>query len=123
MSRSEAEKKVNYILQFMGIEQYKDLRPSQVPGGIRKHICVLRPLLMNPQVLLLDDPTLGLSHTSVLKFLDLIQELRKQGYAQHVFVKTFEEKMMSMVQHQEIYIDDGQLYLQQSESEKRVVHL
>lgn len=122
MDQTAAEKRVMEALEHMGIQQYKDLRPSQVPGGIRKHVCVLRPLLMNPQVLLLDDPTLGLSHSSVLKYLDLVHDIRKAGFAQHVFVKSFDEKMMSMLQHQEIFIDAGQIYQQLNEDLKKVVH-
>jgi ABC-type ATPase involved in cell division len=118
-----AEKKVMSMMEYMGIQQYKNLRPSQVPGGIRKHVCVLRPLLMNPQVLILDDPTMGLSQNSLLKYLDLIHELRKQGFAKHIFVKTFDEKMMSLVQHQEIFIDEGQIYNNLNEEFKKVVHL
>jgi phospholipid/cholesterol/gamma-HCH transport system ATP-binding protein len=123
LDKKEADKKVMSVLEHMGIQQYYNLRPSEVPGGIRKHVCVLRPLLMNPQVLLLDDPAMGLSHASVLKYLDLIHDLRKEGYAKHIFVKTFDEKMMSMVQHQEIFVDSGQIYHNLNEDIKKVVHL
>ena len=123
LTQAEAEKKVMSIIEHMGIQQYIDLRPSQVPGGIRKHICVLRPLLLNPKVLLLDDPSLGLSQASILKYLDLIHDLRKQGHAQHIFIKTLDEKMMSLIHHQEIFIDGAQIYQHSGEELKKVVHL
>src|SRR5690606_30834594 len=47
-------------LQDYGIEEYADVRPSLVPGGVRKVICVLRAFIHDPQVYLLDDPSTGL---------------------------------------------------------------
>jgi phospholipid/cholesterol/gamma-HCH transport system ATP-binding protein len=123
MSREESEEKVNVYLKAMGITKYKDQRPTAVPGSVRKITCLIRPLLMNPQLLLLDDPSLGLGQESVLRYLDLIQTLRNQGIVRHIYVSTFDEKLMSLLEHNEIYLDEGQLIQVDRSPLKKVVHL
>jgi ABC-type ATPase involved in cell division len=119
----EAEAKINSFMQVMGISRYKDQRPTAVPGGVRKITCLLRPLLMNPQLLLLDDPSLGLGQEAVLRYLDMIKNLRDQGYARHIYISTFDDKLMSLVEHREIYIDHGHLVEADASVLKKVVHL
>jgi len=119
----EAERKVKMYMQELGILRYKDQRPSAVQGSVRKIACLLRPLLMSPQLLLLDDPSLGLGQEVVLKYFDLIQDLRRDGLAKHVYISTFDEKLMGLLEHQEVFIDNGQLHATSDGYEKKVVSL
>ncbi len=122
-SPEEAETRVNSYMQEMGILRYKDQRPSGVQGSVRKIACLLRPILINPQILLLDDPSLGLGQDMILKYFDLIQGLRQQGLAKHIFISTYDEKLMSLIEYREIFIDQRQLFSSDQGSEKKVVHL
>lgn len=123
MPPRDAEKHVLSLMEDLNILRYKDFRPSAVQGGVRKIACLIRPLLMSPDVLLLDDPSLGLGQDVILKYFDLIQELRKQGHAKHVFVSSFDEKLMSLMDHQEIFIEHGMIHSSMPMREKKVVHL
>jgi len=123
MPAVKAERLVLSYMEEMNILRYKDHRPSAVQGGVRKIACLIRPLLLNPDLLLLDDPSLGLGQDVVLKYFDLIQELRKQGHAKHVFVSTFDEKLMSLIEHKEIFIEHGMIHAEMPTREKKVVHL
>ncbi len=78
---------------------------------------------MRPQVLLLDDPSVGLGQDSIYAFVDHIHRLRKEGYLNHVFISSYEEKFMNLFAYQIIHLDEGQLYYQAVDPEKRVVHL
>ena len=109
----------------MNITKYKDLRPAFVPGGIRKLTCLIRALVTHPQILLLDDPSVGLGQDTILRYFDCVQELRKQGRAQHVFISSFDDKLMGCIPHKEIFLDCGQIYLDQADrpDSKKVVNL
>ena len=120
-SHSEAVKKVTHYMEALDILKYKDLRPSNVQTSVRKIAALIRPLLLNPQLLLLDDPSLGVEQEIVLKYLDIIQELRKKGTCQHVFISTFDEKLMGLIEHQEVLINNSQLVAE--EIGKKVVNL
>jgi phospholipid/cholesterol/gamma-HCH transport system ATP-binding protein len=123
VKQSEANHLVTHYMQEMNILRYRDHRPSAVPGGIRKIVCLIRPLLMCPQVLLLDDPSLGVGQDTILKYFDLINNLRKQGLVKHIYVSSLDDKLMSLIEHTEIFIDQGSLLAELETPEKKVVHL
>lgn len=125
VSPDEANERALYYFEKMNMTKHKDSRPAVVPGGIRKLTCLLRTLVTQPQILLLDDPSVGLGQETSLKFFDCIQDLRKQGFAQHVFISSFDEKLMTCIPHKEIYLDSGQIYadLTENSESKKVVGL
>ncbi|PWU15881.1 MAG: ABC transporter ATP-binding protein [Bdellovibrio sp.] len=106
----DAKKRAERYMDRMGILRYKDLRPSLVPGGVRKVICLIRALILHPQVLLLDDPTVGLGFESGLRFFDLVSDLRAAGNLRHVFLSSFDEKFMLNMQFRQIAIDDKRIH-------------
>lgn len=125
VGHKEAVERATDYFQKMNIMKFKDQRPALVPGGVRKMVCLIRAMATYPQVLLLDDPSVGLGQDAILKFFDCIQDLRKQGLAQHVFISSFDEKLMSCLPHKEIFIDCGQIYSDVTEDQgmKKVVSL
>ncbi len=122
-SEAEAKERAQFYLQKLGGFKLKDQRPSNVPGGMRKLVCMIRAIITEPQLLLLDDPSVGLGQDTSLKFFDCIHELRKQGKSQHVFISSFDEQLMSCLPHKEIFLDCGQIYGEIVDGEKKVVSL
>lgn len=122
LSPEMARKKVENWLEKFQYKQLYDLRPAQVTGGVRKLSCLLRALVLEPDLLLLDDPTVGLNQDQVLTFFDLIGQLRSESKCQHVFMSSFDERTMAVINPVEIYIENKYLFLGQS-IEKKVVHL
>lgn len=123
LSPEDAKVRVKTILQDFGLDKVAGERPAHVPGRIRKLVCLLRTLVMRPQVLLLDDPSVGLGLDSIYVFIDYMQTLRKEGHLNHVFFSSYDENFMSLFDYQIIHLNDGQLYFQSVDPEKRVVHL
>jgi len=122
-SPQKANEKAEKYFDRLGIKRHQHQRPSLVPGGVRKLVCLIRALITDPQMLLLDDPTVGLAQETVLKYVDCIQELRKEGRAQHVFISSFDEKLMNCLEYKEILIDSGQIFAEIMTTEKKVVSL
>lgn len=123
MSVKEANAKAEELLRLFGIEKFKAERPAHVPGRIRKLVCLMRALIIEPDVLLLDDPSVGLGQDNIYSFVDYIHKLRKAGKANHIFISSYDEKFMNLFDYQIIHLEEGQLYFQQVDQEKRVVHL
>ncbi len=122
-SKPEADDRAADYLRIFGIARFANQRPSMVPGGVRKMTCLIRALMMEPQILLLDDPSVGLGQDQILKYFDCVQELRKREKAQHVFISSFDEQLMNCLPHNEIFIDCGTIYTEVSDGEKKVVSL
>lgn len=123
MSPKEALKRGEHYLKEMDLFKYRDLRPALVPGGVRKQMCLLRAIVHHPQVLLLDDPTVGLGTDATVKYFDLVQGLHNEGIIKHIFLSSFDESLMSTLQHQWVVIDNGLLHSFGPEGEKKAVHL
>ncbi|HEY1078982.1 MAG TPA: ATP-binding cassette domain-containing protein [Bdellovibrio sp.] len=123
VSPEEAKERVESLFKEFGVEKFAHERPAHVPGRVRKLTCLMRALVMRPQVLLLDDPSVGLGQDSVYLFVDHVHRLRKEGFFKHVFISSYDEKFMNLFAYQIIHLDEGQLYYQAVDPEKRVVHL
>ncbi len=123
LSPEDAAERVNGYLELFGITKYKDQRPSFIPGGTKKLACMIRAIVTNPQLVLLDDPNVGLNQETALKLFDCLQKLRDAGTLKHIFLSSFDEKFMSLLDHTEVYIEGGLLYRQAATPEKKVVSL
>jgi ABC-type multidrug transport system ATPase subunit len=123
VSAKEAKDRVEDMLKTFEIAKYANERPAHIPGRVRKLTCLLRSLVMHPQMLLLDDPSVGLGQDNIHVFVDYIHSLRKQGHLNHIFITSYDEKFMSLFDYQIIHLDEGQIFFQQVDPEKRVVHL
>jgi NitT/TauT family transport system ATP-binding protein len=62
----------NFLLQEMGLAEYKDHYPSQLSGGMRQRAVLVRTLVTNPDILLLDEPFSALDYQTKLRLEDLV---------------------------------------------------
>ncbi|HEY8269974.1 MAG TPA: ATP-binding cassette domain-containing protein [Pseudobdellovibrionaceae bacterium] len=120
---AEAVARVEGVVKTFGLEKFARERPAHIPGRVRKLVCLLRSLVMQPQVLVMDDPSVGLGQDTLYTFVDYIHKMRTEGYLKHIFMSSYDEKYMGLFNYQIIHIDDGQVYLQTVDHSKKVVHL
>ncbi len=79
LDKAEIQKRAEDILGLFGIEHLRDRGPWDLSGGEMKKVALGTCLSINPDVLLLDEPTTGLDPRSQVEIVDLINELRKAG--------------------------------------------
>lgn len=123
ISGKEASDRVLHLLEEFDVLRYKDVRPSFMPGGTRKLACMLRAIVHYPQMVLLDDPSVGIPQDTALQYFDLLQGLRQRGFIKHVFVSSFDNKFMSLLPHAEVCIDGRMLHSETESELKKVVNL
>src|SRR5260370_20124148 len=79
---------VEEILLFVGLENAKDLMPSQPRGRMKKRIAVARALVLNPDLILFDEPTTGLDPVAARQVSELIVNLNRKTGATILVVPT-----------------------------------
>lgn len=75
----EVDRKVRETIRNFGLEELADRPPFELSGGEKKKVAVASVLVMDPSVLLLDEPTAGLDPRSSRELVDTILAAEEQG--------------------------------------------
>lgn len=79
LSRSIAKERIMDSLQRVGLTEVTDKRVGQFSRGMRQRMGVAELLLKQPELIIMDEPTLGLDPEAAHRFLALIRQLKQEG--------------------------------------------
>jgi len=74
----ESIKRIERMLKEYGLLEFKDSYPSQLSGGMRQRVALIRTLAVNPNILLLDEPFAALDYQTKLKVSNDIYKIIKK---------------------------------------------
>lgn len=79
MPRDEIKRKSEELLSFCGLLEHRKKIVRKLSGGMKRKLMLCRALLTNPEILILDEPTIGLDPASRRQMWDLLRTLNRQG--------------------------------------------
>lgn len=71
--------RISIVLNMVNLSERSNAMISQLPKGMRQRLGLAQALIHQPQVIILDEPTIGLDPEQIIEVCNLIQELRKEA--------------------------------------------
>jgi phospholipid/cholesterol/gamma-HCH transport system ATP-binding protein len=110
-SRSERGDRVKQLLAEVGIEGDLGKMPSDISGGMQKRVGLARALALEPEILLLDEPTAGLDPISSGEIDDLILKLQRERQMASIVV-THDLHSAKTVSNRLALLDQGKVVIE-----------
>ena len=101
------EKRALELLKKFGIDDRKDFFPNKISGGQQQRVAITRALMMNPKIILADEPTGNIDTKTGEEILKILGRLNKD-FGVTVIVVTHDPKVAKKTKRQ-IYIQDGKV--------------
>lgn len=109
LTEKEISEKVNEILENVGLSEALNKMPSELSGGMRKRISLARTIVVNPLIMLYDEPTTGLDPVTSDEISELINEVQKK-YKTSSIIITHDIECAKATADRIIMLQDGQVY-------------
>lgn len=107
LSKSEAVSRAETLLKRLQLLPFIDRFPLHLSGGQQQRVAIARALMMEPQVLLFDEPTAALDPEITAQVMEIINELAQTGITQ--FVVTHEVAFAKKIADHIVYMEHGKI--------------
>jgi phospholipid/cholesterol/gamma-HCH transport system ATP-binding protein len=109
LSEKEMEEKILDVLEHVGLADALNKMPSQLSGGMRKRISLARTIVVDPQIMLYDEPTTGLDPVTSDEISLLINDVQKK-YKTSSIIITHDIECARNTASRVILIHHGEVY-------------
>ena len=107
--KDEIEKRVIEHIKLVGLsEQDLSRYPHQFSGGQRQRICIARALIINPEVIVCDEPVSALDVSIQAQILELLKKLQKKFQLTYLFI-THDLRVVKYIADEVIVLQNGKL--------------
>lgn len=104
--KEEIKRRVNYVLEKVGIYRYRNRLAESLSGGERQRVGIARAIVKNPKILLCDEPTGNLDSKNSLEVMNIIKAISKERL---VILVTHERNLAEFFASTIIEIADGKI--------------
>jgi len=109
ISKKEAFKKGTELLEYLGLEDRINHKPSELSGGEQQRVAIARALINNPAVILADEPTGNLDSKNSNELFDLFVDLRDKF--NHTFIIVTHDNNLADRCDRKLVMKDGMIVL------------
>ena len=105
-SKEEIDKKVEEVLKICGLYPYRNWPVSALSYGQKKRVTIASILAINPEVIILDEPTAGQDYKHYTEFMEFIKELSAQGIS--IILITHDMQLTLEYCHRAVVLSGGE---------------
>lgn len=105
--KKEAEADARRLLKMVGLQDKENALPKELSGGQKQRVAIIRAMIMNPEVLLLDEITASLDPEMVREVLDVVLNLAKEGMT--MLIVTHELQFAKAISDRILFLDKGKI--------------
>lgn len=116
LSEEEISQKVNEVLENVGLPDAINKMPSELSGGMRKRISLARTIIVDPAIMLYDEPTTGLDPVTSNEISMLINDIQEK-YKTASIIITHDIECVRTVADRIIMLKEGEVYKEGSLAE------
>jgi phospholipid/cholesterol/gamma-HCH transport system ATP-binding protein len=109
LTQKEIDEKVKEALDHVGLPDSLEKMPAQLSGGMRKRISLARTIVVDPMIMLYDEPTTGLDPVTSGEISSLINEVQKK-YKTSSLIITHDIECARATANRLIMLRDGEVY-------------
>lgn len=109
LTEKQIDEKVKEVLENVSLVDALEKMPSQLSGGMRKRISLARTIVVDPRIILYDEPTTGLDPVTSDEISELINEIQKK-YKTSSIIITHDIKCALATANRIIMLSDGLVY-------------
>ncbi len=103
-NKEEIKKRVNYVLESVGMYRYRNRLAGMLSGGERQRVGIARAIVKNPSIIIADEPTGNLDSKNTLEIMNIIKSISKDKL---VILVTHEKDLAHFYASRIINLKDG----------------
>ena len=111
LAEAEIEERVHAVLKTCGLYEFRSWPISALSFGQKKRVTIASILVLNPEIILLDEPTAGQDQRHYTEMMDFLDELNQQGHT--IIMITHDMQLMLDYSDRAIVVVDGQILADQ----------
>ncbi|HFI0746739.1 TPA: ABC transporter ATP-binding protein [Streptococcus suis] len=115
VGQEELEKRVHKALKVCGLYSFRKWPISALSYGQKKRVTIASILVLEPEIILLDEPTAGQDERHYREMMDFLDELNRQGHT--IVMITHDMQLMLDYSDRALVVVDGQIIADQSPAE------
>lgn len=105
-NKEEVKKRVNYVLEKVGMYRYRNRIASMLSGGERQRVGIARAIVKNPAIIIADEPTGNLDSKNTIEIMNIIKSISKEKL---VILVTHEKDIAYFYSSRIIELKDGKV--------------
>jgi len=107
LPEDEWDERVKHVLKLVGLSSRAKLFPSQLSGGELQRVSLARALVINPKLILADEPTGNLDWKTAEGIMELLEKINKEGKT--IIMATHHQGLIKHSKHRSVELKEGKV--------------